>query len=134
MTLPTQASCAWKVLVVEPFSAAAAAEIVFSLLKSSFTDGQGQALQDYIETSLMLQYNKHKYHFTVGRMCVTPMLVAVLFFHVAGSKQTKNLGKIGNNRVKKMNNLGIIGKKIMRMVEKNNWGKDWKSAQAYLRR
>ena len=55
--LPTWATCARKVLVVQPSSAAA--ERVFSLLKSSFSERQGQSLQDYLETSLMLQYNKH---------------------------------------------------------------------------
>ena len=36
----------------------AAAERIFSLLANSFGDQQTSALQDYIETSIMLQYNK----------------------------------------------------------------------------
>ena len=36
----------------------AAAERVFSLLKASFNERQDGSLQDYIEASLMLQYNK----------------------------------------------------------------------------
>ena len=55
--LPTWASCAQKVLCIQPSSAAA--ERVFSLLKVSFGNQQGLALQDYIETSLMLQFNSH---------------------------------------------------------------------------
>ena len=53
--LPTWASCVKKVLCIQPSSAAA--ERVFSLLQTSFGDRQGLALQDYIETALMLQYN-----------------------------------------------------------------------------
>lgn len=44
-----------KVLLVQPSSAAA--ERVFSLLKQSFNHLQGAALNDYVELSLMLQYN-----------------------------------------------------------------------------
>ena len=36
----------------------AAAERVFSLLKNSFNERQDLALQDYLEASLMLQYNR----------------------------------------------------------------------------
>ena len=35
----------------------AAAEHVFSLLSSSFKEQQANSLEDYIETSIMLQYN-----------------------------------------------------------------------------
>ena len=48
-------SAARKVLVLQPFSAGA--ERGFSLLKASFSDQQESSLQDYIEASLMLQYN-----------------------------------------------------------------------------
>ena len=50
------ASAAKKVLLIQP--SPAAAEGVFSLLKSTFGDQQGNPLQDYIEASLMLRYNK----------------------------------------------------------------------------
>ena len=53
--LPNWSSAARKVLVLQPSSAAS--ERVFSLLKSSFSEQQENSLQDYIETSLMLQYN-----------------------------------------------------------------------------
>lgn len=53
--LPTWAACVKKVLCIQPSSAAA--ERVFSLLQVTFNDRQGLALQDYIETALMLQYN-----------------------------------------------------------------------------
>ena len=54
--LPVWSNAAKKVLVVQPSSAAS--ERVFSLLNSSFSSYQESSLQDYIETSLMLQYNK----------------------------------------------------------------------------
>ena len=56
-SLPNWASAAVKVLVVQPSSAAL--EQIFSLLNNSFSDEQERSLQDYIETSLMLQNNKH---------------------------------------------------------------------------
>ena len=56
-TLPNWSSAASTALLVQPSSAAA--ERVFSLLKSSFGDQQETTLQDYIETSLMLQFNGH---------------------------------------------------------------------------
>ena len=43
-------------LLVQPSSAAA--ERVFSLLQNSFSQRQSSSLEDYIETSLMLQYNR----------------------------------------------------------------------------
>ena len=42
--------------IVQPSSAAS--ERVFSLLKASFNEQQDSALQDCLESSLMLQYNK----------------------------------------------------------------------------
>ena len=42
-------------ILVQPSSAAA--ERIFSILSNSFTDRQEHALRDYIETSVMLQYN-----------------------------------------------------------------------------
>ena len=45
-----------KIILLQPSSAAA--ERVFSLLKNSFGDQQLSALEDYIETSLIIQYNK----------------------------------------------------------------------------
>ena len=56
--LPGWAAAFRKVLLVHP-SSAAASERVFSLLNASFNDQQDHSLQDYIETSLILQYNKH---------------------------------------------------------------------------
>ena len=44
-----------KIFLCQPSSAAA--ERAFSLLKASFNEQQDSALEDYIETSLMLQYN-----------------------------------------------------------------------------
>ena len=43
------------VLLFQPSSTAA--ERVFSLLKNSIQEQQFSALEDYIETSIMLQYN-----------------------------------------------------------------------------
>ena len=53
--LPHWSAAAANVLLVQPSSAAA--ERVFSLLKASFVSQQDAALNDYIQTSLMLQYN-----------------------------------------------------------------------------
>ncbi len=53
--LPHWSSAAKKLLLIQPSSAAA--ERVFSLLKASFNEQQDNSLQDYIESSLMLQYN-----------------------------------------------------------------------------
>ena len=55
--LPNWSRAARQVLLVQPFSAAS--EHVFSVLRNSFGERQNSALQDYIETSLMLQYNNH---------------------------------------------------------------------------
>jgi len=54
--LPAWAAAAKKVLVVEPSSAAA--ERAFSLLNSTFGDKQDNSLKNYIETSIMIRYNK----------------------------------------------------------------------------
>ena len=43
------------VLLMQPSSAAA--ERVFSLLENSLSEKQARTLEDYIETSIMLQYN-----------------------------------------------------------------------------
>ena len=45
-------------LLVQPSSAAA--ERVFSILSNSFTDTQRSSLEDYVETSIMIQYNKKR--------------------------------------------------------------------------
>ena len=54
--LPCWSQAAQKIVLVQPSSAAA--ERVFSLLKSSFGDQQDNSLKDYVKSSLMLQYNK----------------------------------------------------------------------------
>ena len=54
--LPCWSGAVCKVALVQPSSAAA--ERVFSLLNKSFDAQQDLALQDYVECSLMLQYNK----------------------------------------------------------------------------
>jgi hypothetical protein len=54
--LPSWSKAVCKVALVQPSSAAA--ERVFSLLQCSFGPQQDLSLQDYIECSLMLQYNK----------------------------------------------------------------------------
>ena len=53
--LPQWSKAAQKMLLVQPSSAAS--EHVFSLLSNSFRERQHSSLQDYIEASLMLQYN-----------------------------------------------------------------------------
>ena len=42
--------------VIQPSSAAA--ERAFSILNNTFTDRQDNTLQDYLESSVMLQYNR----------------------------------------------------------------------------
>ena len=51
--LPHWSQAAQKMFLLQPSSAAA--ERVFSLLKSSFNDRQDNSLKDYVESSLMLQ-------------------------------------------------------------------------------
>ena len=48
----------WSSAVMKVFSSAAA-ERVFSLLNASFNDLPDNALVDYLQASVMLQYNKH---------------------------------------------------------------------------
>ncbi len=57
-TLPKWSSTCKKLLLVQPSSAAA--ERVFSLLNNSFSSQQESALEDYIQLSVMLQYNYRK--------------------------------------------------------------------------
>ena len=56
--LPAWSATCKKLLLVQPSSAAA--ERVFSLLQNSFSKSQELALEDYIESSIMLQYNHRK--------------------------------------------------------------------------
>ena len=56
LSLSAWATAAQKILSVQPSSASL--ERVFSLLNNSSSPQQNSALQDYIEISLMLQYNK----------------------------------------------------------------------------
>ena len=55
--LPTWSRELKKILLVQP--TAAAAERVFSLLSSCFTDPRHHALEDYLETTVILRYNRH---------------------------------------------------------------------------
>ena len=55
LELPYWAEAARKALLVQPSSAAS--ERVFSMLKATFNEQQDTTLQDYLEASLMLQYN-----------------------------------------------------------------------------
>ena len=54
-TLPSWANAAQKVLLLLPSSALA--ERLFSLLKNTFGDRKLCSLEDYVEASLMLQFN-----------------------------------------------------------------------------
>ena len=53
--LPFWSSAASKVILIQPSSAPA--ERVFSIMNRSFNDCQCNSLEDYIEASVMLQYN-----------------------------------------------------------------------------
>lgn len=57
-TLPRWSSAFKLIVLVQPSSAAA--ERVFSLLSNSFSSQQESALEDYIQFSVMLQYNHRK--------------------------------------------------------------------------
>ena len=54
-TLPSWLAAARKVLLIQPSSAAT--ERAVSLLNLSFGDQQDSSLQDYIEASIMMQFN-----------------------------------------------------------------------------
>ena len=54
--IPNWAKACKKILLIQPSSAAS--ERIFSLLENAFRDNQACALEDYIEASIMLQYNK----------------------------------------------------------------------------
>ena len=53
--LPNWSTACKAALLIQPSSAAA--ERVFSLLSNSFTERQARSMEDYIETSVMVQYN-----------------------------------------------------------------------------
>ena len=55
LELPNWSSACKTALLIQPSSAAA--ERVFSLLNNSFKESQTSALEDYIETSLMVHYS-----------------------------------------------------------------------------
>ena len=54
--LPHWFSAVMKALVVQPSTAAA--KRAFSILTASFVDQQERSLEDYIEASVILQFNK----------------------------------------------------------------------------
>jgi len=54
--IPNWAKACKKILLIQP--SFAASERVFSLLENSFRDKQACAMEDYIEASIMLQYNQ----------------------------------------------------------------------------
>ena len=56
--LPHRSAAVRDVILVQPSSAAA--ERIFSLLKASFNPQQDTSLQDFVESSLKLQYNQRK--------------------------------------------------------------------------
>lgn len=57
-SLPHWSASVRKTILIQPSSAAA--ERVFSLMKASFNRSRDRALQDYIEASLILQYDKRE--------------------------------------------------------------------------
>ena len=56
--LPTWSEACKLVLLLQPSSAAA--ERVFSILSSTFSSSQESSLEDYVQVSVMLQYNHHR--------------------------------------------------------------------------
>ena len=53
--LPHWSSASQKVFLLQPSSAAA--ERVFSILTRTFSESQTNSLEDYVESTVMLQYN-----------------------------------------------------------------------------
>ena len=78
-----------KIILIQPSSAAA--ERVFSLLKASFNERQDGSLQDYIESSLMLQYNKRE----VVTLTSILMLVKNSFLDINFNRSIKKHEHIG---------------------------------------
>jgi len=58
LILPNWGTTAKSILTVQPSSAAV--ERVFSLVNSGFSYQQEQSLQDYIEASVMVRFNKQQ--------------------------------------------------------------------------
>ena len=54
--LPYWSKACSDVLLIQP-SSAVAERLFFSILTNSFSDRQNHSLQDYIETSMMMQFN-----------------------------------------------------------------------------
>ena len=54
-SLPAWSQAVRQIILIQPSSAAS--ERVFSLLTNSFGERQNSSLQDYIEASIMMQYN-----------------------------------------------------------------------------
>ena len=57
-TLPHWAGVVKKLLVIQPSSAST--ERVFILLNNAFNDQQDNALEDYLEASVIIRYNNAK--------------------------------------------------------------------------
>ena len=77
--LPNWSSAVMKVLLVQPSSAAADHERVFSLLNASFDDLQDHALVDYLQASVMLQYNKREDQMQCKAPALAKTLETVVF-------------------------------------------------------
>ena len=60
--LPSWSNACKGVLLIQPSLSAAAERL--SILSNSFTNRQEHSLKDYIETSVMLQYNSRDYTVT----------------------------------------------------------------------
>jgi len=67
LELPKWAEACSLVLLIQPSSAAA--EHVFSILSNTFSSQQEPSLEDYIELSVMLQYNYHSKVLYVSSLC-----------------------------------------------------------------
>ena len=55
--LPNWSSVARKIVLLQPSSGSV--ECVFSLLNSTFGEQQDNSLQDYVQLSILLQYNNY---------------------------------------------------------------------------
>ena len=55
---PHGSSAAQRVFLIQPSSAVADHERVFSILNNTFSSTQMNSLEDYVEATVMLQYNQ----------------------------------------------------------------------------
>ena len=79
-----------------------AAEWVFSLLSNSFQDSQQASLEDYISTSVMLQYNSCFHRHGHNHYYIMSSIIRII-----GRIKLENNRHNGKNNSRKLKNWGI---------------------------